>query len=65
MDTKSCTKLFTTIAAMQCVERGLVTLDEDLRSIMTAFADLDIVTADEKDRYKLIKNTKPITLRYG
>lgn len=50
---------------MQCVERGLVTLDEDLRSIMTAFADLDIVTADEKDRYKLIKNTKPITLRYG
>lgn len=63
MDTKSCTKLITTIAAMQCVERGLVTLDEDLRSIMTAFADLDIVTADEKDGYKLFKNTKPLTLR--
>jgi hypothetical protein len=30
----SCTKLVTTIAAMQCVERGLVTLDRDVRSIV-------------------------------
>lgn len=36
-------KLLTSIAAMQCVERGLVTLDEDVRPILHELEDLDVI----------------------
>ncbi|KAB5545852.1 beta-lactamase/transpeptidase-like protein [Coniochaeta sp. 2T2.1] len=60
----SCTKLLTTLAALQCVERGLVTLDEDVRPIVTELQGLDILQGDgEGDIASKRKNTTPITLR--
>ncbi|KAB5578015.1 beta-lactamase/transpeptidase-like protein [Coniochaeta sp. 2T2.1] len=60
----SCTKLLTTVAALQCVERGLTTLDEDVRSIVTELQDLDILQDDGGGNIaSKRKNTTPITLR--
>ena len=70
----SCTKLLTCIAAMQCVERGLITLDEDVRPVLHELGDLDIIVVGgeregegegEGDGVSTCKNTAPITLRYG
>ena len=60
----SCTKLLTTIAALQCVERGLLLLDADVSPILHELRDIDIVTgfdADGKPTYVKAQNT--ITLR--
>jgi CubicO group peptidase (beta-lactamase class C family) len=43
----SCTKILTAIAALQCVERGLVTLDEPLDKYLPELAKLPIITPDE------------------
>ncbi|KAI0912699.1 beta-lactamase/transpeptidase-like protein [Ustulina deusta] len=61
----SCTKLMTSIAAMQCVERGLVTLDEDVRPVLHELQDIDIIKKDggHKDKLLTSKNVSPITLR--
>lgn len=40
----SCTKLLTSIAAMQCVERGLVTLDTDVEEILPELGAQGILT---------------------
>ncbi|KAH7389073.1 beta-lactamase/transpeptidase-like protein [Cadophora sp. MPI-SDFR-AT-0126] len=65
----SCTKLPTTIAAMQCVERGLLKLDEDVTDILPELKGLKILTGFEKDgngndKPVLVENTKAITLRH-
>jgi CubicO group peptidase (beta-lactamase class C family) len=65
----SCTKLPTTVAAMQCVEKGLLNLDEDVSTILPELKDKDILTGfendpDGKEKPILVKNTKIITLRY-
>lgn len=65
----SCTKFPTTIAAMQCVEKGLFTLDEDVGRIMPELKGMDVITGfetgkDGKEKAVLVKNTKPITLRF-
>jgi CubicO group peptidase (beta-lactamase class C family) len=60
----SCTKLVTTIAALQCVERGLLDLDADVSSILPELKDMDIITgfdADEKPTY--VKAQHQMTLR--
>lgn len=62
----SCTKLLTTVAALQCVERGLVTLDDDLRPIVHELQDLDILQGGGNGgMVSKRKNTAPITLRYA
>ena len=43
----SCTKLITTIAALQCVERGLITLDEPLDPHLPELAKQEIIEFDE------------------
>lgn len=62
----SCTKLFTTIAALQCVERGLLDLDGDISEILPEFKGVQILTGfDEKSQKPiLIDNHKTITLRF-
>jgi CubicO group peptidase (beta-lactamase class C family) len=40
----SCTKLVTTIAALQCVERGLVGLDDDVAGTLPELARQEILT---------------------
>lgn len=54
----------TTIAALQCVEKGLVKLDEDLSPIIKEFQDLQIVSfAEGSDEPAYKKAEKKITLR--
>ncbi|KAF2152733.1 beta-lactamase/transpeptidase-like protein [Myriangium duriaei CBS 260.36] len=60
----SCTKLITSIAAMQCVERGLVSLDEDVRALAPELDDLEVLRGGENGTIaSRTKNTTPITLR--
>ena len=61
----SCTKLFTAIAALQCVEQGLLALDDDVAGVLPELASLDIIDGfDEKANKPLLRpKTKPITLR--
>jgi CubicO group peptidase (beta-lactamase class C family) len=62
----SCTKLLTAISALQCVDRGQFTLDEDVSRLLPEFKDLEIVKGADAEGQapKLVKATKHITLRY-
>ena len=64
----SCTKLMTTIAALQCVERGLFSLDsaDDVRRFIPELATSDdIITGlDESETPVVEKATRAITLRH-
>lgn len=61
----SCTKLMTSIAAIQCVERGLVTLDTDVAEVLPELAAQGILTSFDEDTGEPIieKRRNPITLR--
>jgi CubicO group peptidase (beta-lactamase class C family) len=64
----SCTKLIGTIAALQCVEVGLLDLDKDISAILPELGQLQILKGfeqgpDGKDKPILVENTKAITLR--
>lgn len=61
----SCTKLMTSIAAMQCVERGLVALETDVAGILPDLAAQGIITGfDEATGEPIInKRQNKITLR--
>jgi CubicO group peptidase (beta-lactamase class C family) len=59
------TKLITATCLLQLVERGLVTLSEDLRPRVPQLAALQILKGfNDNDEPILEDNTKPITLRY-
>ncbi|KAK9592074.1 hypothetical protein V6Z92_005108 [Aspergillus fumigatus] len=60
----SCTKLMTTVAVMQCVERGLLDLDEDIANVLPEWDSPRILTGfDEDDNPSFWPATKPVTLR--
>lgn len=61
----SCTKLMTSIAAMQCVERGLVALGTDVAGILPELAAQGIITGfDEATGEPIIdKRQNTMTLR--
>lgn len=63
----SCTKLLTTIAALQCVELGLFSLDsaEDVRRLIPERAEFNEIIrgADESGEPLLEKATTDLTLR--
>lgn len=60
----SATKLVTTIAALQCVEDGLLTLDGDLSSIAPELAAKQVITgfSDDGETPLLELPARPITL---
>lgn len=60
----SCTKLITTIAALQCVEDGLLTLHGDLSSIAPELAAKQVITgfSDDGETPLLEPPARPITL---
>jgi CubicO group peptidase (beta-lactamase class C family) len=61
----SSTKFVTTIAAMQCVERGQLDLDADIANVLPEWKDPQILTGlDEKDEPIFRPATNAITLRY-
>jgi CubicO group peptidase (beta-lactamase class C family) len=64
----SCTKLMTTVAALQCVERGLLRLDADITDVLPELKDIDILLEMDDDgsggRKPVLKKSKgKITLR--
>jgi CubicO group peptidase (beta-lactamase class C family) len=61
----SCTKLPTIIAALQCVERGQIGLDDDVSPVLTELKDIDILTGFEEgtDNPMLKKAERKVTLR--
>ena len=61
----SCTKFITTIAAMQCVEKGLLSLDGDVTGILPELKGREILKGFEDGTQKpiLVPSTKKITLR--
>ena len=61
----SCTKLMTSIAALQCVERGQVRLDDDLGEVLSELKDCEIITGFKEDTEEPIlrKAENKITLR--
>ncbi|MCJ1478269.1 hypothetical protein MMC13_006946 [Lambiella insularis] len=61
----SCTKLLTTICALQCVEKGLLALDDDVSTVLPELETRDILTGftPETKEPILRKASKKITLR--
>ncbi|KAI1320995.1 beta-lactamase family protein [Xylariaceae sp. FL0255] len=61
----SLTKLSTAVATLIAVEKGLVTLDENVRDIVPELADLEVLEGFEDDgRPRFRKCTASISLRY-
>jgi hypothetical protein len=58
-------KFMTTIAAMQCVEKGLLSLDEDVTLVLPELKGREVLKGFEEGSQKpiLVPNTKKITLR--
>ena len=60
----STTKLLTSIAAMQCVERGLVELDVDVRTLLPELQGIQVLKSfTEAGEPMLEKAESPLTLR--
>jgi CubicO group peptidase (beta-lactamase class C family) len=61
----SCTKLMTSIAALQCVERDQIRLDDDVSNVLTELKEPDILMGfDEVTEKPILKKAREtITLR--
>lgn len=60
----SLTKLSTAVAALIAVEKGLVTLDQNVRDIVPELADIDVLKGvDDDGTPQLSKCKGPISLR--
>ena len=61
----SCTKLMTAIAVLQCVENGILKLDDDVYEILPELESLEILTGiDQANGEPLLKpRSSNITLR--
>lgn len=60
----SATKLITTIAALQLVEKGILTLDEDVTAHLPALAELQVLVEMKDGKEPVLeKREGPITLR--
>jgi CubicO group peptidase (beta-lactamase class C family) len=62
----SCTKLLTTISALQCVERGQIGLDDDVSTVLTELKNIDVITGFEEgtDTPFLKKAKNKVNLRF-
>lgn len=62
----SCTKLLTTVAVLQCVDRGLIKLDDAVAPILPELATPDIISpkSDNQHGFQLAPATTPITARH-
>ena len=60
----SCTKLATSIAALQCVERGLITLDEPVEKLLPELVGIQIASIKDEGQLNLQPATVKITLRH-
>ncbi|KAK7513044.1 beta-lactamase/transpeptidase-like protein [Phyllosticta citriasiana] len=62
----SCSKLVTTIAALQCVEKGLLTLDGDIGDVLAEWKNPKILVGFEEDGEPILKPAQNhISLSYS
>jgi hypothetical protein len=61
----SSTKIATSVATMQCVERGLIGLEDDVSLLLPELKDIQIFTGIEDGKPVLKKAQNTITLRYA
>lgn len=55
----------TSIAVMQCVEKGLLNLDADVSNVLHEFEDIEILTGfDGNGNPILVKSKTKVTLRW-
>ena len=55
----------TCVAVLQCVERGLLKLDEDVSAVLHEFKELQIITGFDTSGQPILKKAeKRVTLRY-
>lgn len=54
----SVTKLMTSVAAMQCVERGLISLDENLEPLLPEWKHAVLLSGFEKDGSPILEPLK-------
>ena len=60
----SLSKLITTVAVLQCVERGLLDLDQDITTVLPEWANVQVLTGfDDNGKPTTQPTTTPITLR--
>ena len=61
----SLTKLITTTCIMQIVEKGLVSLDDDVRPLVPAIRKIQVLRGFTDDEKSIMEdNDRPISLRY-
>lgn len=60
----SCAKLLTTIAILQCVELGLIGLDDPVDGILHELREPEIITPEPDGEFKLTPAKNKITLRH-
>ncbi|KAL9620961.1 MAG: hypothetical protein Q9160_004614 [Pyrenula sp. 1 TL-2023] len=61
----SCTKLVTTIAVLQCVEKGSLFLDEDISTVLPELKTPNVLTDFDESGQPILKHaTKKLTLRH-
>jgi CubicO group peptidase (beta-lactamase class C family) len=66
MRVASCTKLLTSIMVLQCVEKGLVSLDETLERLLPEVAALKVLTGFDEAGNPIEREPKsPILVKYG
>lgn len=65
MNFNSGTKLMTSLAVMQCVEKGVLGLDDDVSNVLHEFKDIEILTGFDGDGNPiLVKAKTKVTLRW-
>lgn len=60
----SCAKLLTTVAVLQCVENGLIGLDDPVDGILPELRQPNIITSEPNGDFKLTPAKNKITLRH-
>ncbi|KAH7142010.1 beta-lactamase/transpeptidase-like protein, partial [Dactylonectria macrodidyma] len=60
----SCTKLLTTICVLQCVERSLIGLDDEVCSVLPELANPNIINAISEGPFELTPAKSKITVRH-
>ncbi|CZR68756.1 related to 1,4-butanediol diacrylate esterase [Phialocephala subalpina] len=60
----SCTKLITTVGALQLVENGVIGLDDDVASTLPELANLEVLSGMKDGKGILKERQIPITLRH-
>ncbi|KAF7553040.1 hypothetical protein G7Z17_g3892 [Cylindrodendrum hubeiense] len=60
----SCTKLLTTICALQCVDDGLIGLDDPVTTLLPELSDAQIISSSSDQPFTLTPAKNAITLRH-